>query len=119
MKHHVKDLDLAPAGRLRMEWAEREMPVLRQIRERFAAEKPLKGVRLSACVAVIAGVWLVVLPRVATLPAVRAYIERNEAAGIDPSAKFYSEAPAMPRILEEVRRARAAESPDLATGERF
>jgi len=49
MKYHVKDIDLAPAGRLRMEWAEREMPVLRRIRERFAAEKPLKGVRLSAC----------------------------------------------------------------------
>ena|GEM_PF-3022462 len=48
-KYHVKDLDLAPSGRLRMEWAEREMPVLRQIRERFAAEQPLKGVRLSAC----------------------------------------------------------------------
>ncbi len=48
-KYHVKDLDLAPSGRLRMEWAEREMPVLRQIRERFAAERPLKGVRLSAC----------------------------------------------------------------------
>ncbi len=49
MKYHVKDLDLAPSGRLRMEWAEREMPVLRQIQQRFAAEKPLKGVRLSAC----------------------------------------------------------------------
>ncbi len=49
MKHHVKDLELAPAGRLRMEWAEREMPVLRRIRERFAAEKPFKGVRMSAC----------------------------------------------------------------------
>jgi len=49
MKYHVKDIELAPAGRLRMEWAEREMPVLRRIRERFAAEKPLKGVRLSAC----------------------------------------------------------------------
>ncbi len=48
-KYHVKDLDLAPSGRLRMEWAEREMPVLRQIRERFAVEQPLKGVRLSAC----------------------------------------------------------------------
>jgi adenosylhomocysteinase len=48
-KYHVKDIDLAPSGRLRMEWAEREMPVLRQIRERFAAEQPLKGVRLSAC----------------------------------------------------------------------
>lgn len=49
MKYHVKDLDLAPSGRLRMEWAEREMPVLRQIRKRFEKEKPLKGVRLSAC----------------------------------------------------------------------
>ncbi len=49
MKYHVKDLDLAPAGRLRIEWAEREMPVLRQIRERFADEKPFQGVRLSAC----------------------------------------------------------------------
>ncbi len=47
--HDVKDLDLAPAGRLRIEWAEREMPVLRLIRERFAREKPLAGVRLSAC----------------------------------------------------------------------
>jgi adenosylhomocysteinase len=47
--HDIKDLNLAPAGRLRIEWAEREMPVLRLIRERFAAEKPLKGVRLSAC----------------------------------------------------------------------
>ncbi|MGC9520941.1 MAG: adenosylhomocysteinase [Anaerolineae bacterium] len=49
MKHHVKDLDLAPSGRLRMEWAEREMPVLRQIRQRFEQEKPLQGVRMSAC----------------------------------------------------------------------
>jgi adenosylhomocysteinase len=49
MDYHVKDMDLAPAGRLRMEWAEREMPVLRQIRERFESEKPLKGVRMSAC----------------------------------------------------------------------
>ncbi len=49
MKYHVKDLDLAPGGRLKIEWAEREMPVLRAIRERFAAEKPLKGLRMSAC----------------------------------------------------------------------
>jgi adenosylhomocysteinase len=48
-KYHVKDLDLAPAGRLRIQWAEREMPVLRKIRERFVDEKPLKGVRMSAC----------------------------------------------------------------------
>jgi adenosylhomocysteinase len=45
----VKDLDLAEAGKLRIEWAEREMSVLRLIREKFAAEKPLKGVRLVAC----------------------------------------------------------------------
>ena len=47
--HDVKDLRLAPAGRLRIDWAEREMPVLRLIRERFAKEKPLKGTRLAAC----------------------------------------------------------------------
>ncbi|MCU0520485.1 MAG: adenosylhomocysteinase [Anaerolineae bacterium] len=49
MKHHVRNLDLAPSGRLRMEWAEREMPVLTQIRQRLAAEKPFQGVRMSAC----------------------------------------------------------------------
>ncbi|MCJ7736304.1 MAG: adenosylhomocysteinase, partial [Anaerolineae bacterium] len=47
--YDIKNLDLAPGGRLRIEWAEREMPVLRLIRERFAKEKPLSGVRLSAC----------------------------------------------------------------------
>ncbi len=45
----VKDLDLAPKGRLRIEWAAQEMPVLRLIRQRFAKEKPLKGVRLAGC----------------------------------------------------------------------
>ncbi len=45
----VRDLNLAPEGRRRTEWAERFMPVLRQIRERFAREQPLKGKRLSAC----------------------------------------------------------------------
>ena len=45
----VKDLALAPEGRRRTEWAERSMPVLRQIRERFTREQPLKGRRLSAC----------------------------------------------------------------------
>ncbi len=45
----IKDINLAEGGRRRIEWAEREMPVLRQIRERFQKEKPLKGVRLSAC----------------------------------------------------------------------
>ena len=45
----VKDLSLAAEGRRRTEWAERSMPVLRQLRERFARERPLAGKRLSAC----------------------------------------------------------------------
>jgi adenosylhomocysteinase len=49
MDYDVKDLDLAPAGRRRIEWAAREMPVLHLIRERFREEKPLSGVRMSAC----------------------------------------------------------------------
>jgi len=47
--HDVKDLSLAAAGRLRIEWAKQSMPVLRQIRERFTKEQPLKGIRLGAC----------------------------------------------------------------------
>ncbi|HET9495225.1 MAG TPA: adenosylhomocysteinase [Chloroflexia bacterium] len=54
VKSHVKDLSLAERGRLRIEWAEAEMPVLRQIRERFERERPLEGVRLSACLHVTA-----------------------------------------------------------------
>ncbi len=49
IEHDVKDVSLAPQGKKRIEWAEREMPVLRLIRERFGAEQPLKGVRLVAC----------------------------------------------------------------------
>jgi adenosylhomocysteinase len=49
INYDVKNLDLAPGGRYRIEWAEREMPVLRLIRERFSKEKPLKGLRISAC----------------------------------------------------------------------
>src|SRR5690349_2140331 len=47
--YDVKDASLATGGRYRIEWAELEMPVLRAIRERFAAEKPLAGVRIAAC----------------------------------------------------------------------
>ncbi|GER79576.1 MAG: adenosylhomocysteinase [Anaerolineales bacterium] len=47
--YDIKDINQAEGGRRRVEWAEREMPVLRQIRERFKKEKPLKGVRMSAC----------------------------------------------------------------------
>ncbi len=47
--HDIRDPGLAAAGRLRIEWAEQAMPVLRQVRERFAREQPLKGIRLGAC----------------------------------------------------------------------
>jgi adenosylhomocysteinase len=49
LEFDVKDIGLAAEGKKRIEWAEREMPVLRLIRERFGSEKPLKGVRLLAC----------------------------------------------------------------------
>src|SRR6202521_6019335 len=45
----VHDLGLAEAGRKRIEWADKQMPVLRRLRERFAKEMPLKGQRLGAC----------------------------------------------------------------------
>jgi adenosylhomocysteinase len=49
VKHDIKDITLAKKGRLRIEWAAQEMPVLKSIAERFKKEKPLKGFRLSAC----------------------------------------------------------------------
>src|SRR5438105_13599900 len=49
VEHDVKNLGLAAEGRLKIEWAEQSMPVLRQVRERFAKEQPLKGLRLGAC----------------------------------------------------------------------
>ncbi|MBD0318532.1 MAG: adenosylhomocysteinase, partial [Thermoleophilia bacterium] len=48
-RHDVKDLALAPQGLARIEWADRQMPVLAAIRERFEHEQPLAGYRLSAC----------------------------------------------------------------------
>lgn len=48
-KYDVKNLTFAPKGKQRIEWAGREMPVLRQIRDRFALELPLAGIRLVAC----------------------------------------------------------------------
>jgi adenosylhomocysteinase len=49
MDFEIRDKNLAGEGRRRIEWAEREMPVLRMIRERFQTEKPLQGLRLVAC----------------------------------------------------------------------
>ncbi|MGK7950923.1 MAG: adenosylhomocysteinase [Xenococcaceae cyanobacterium] len=47
--YEVKDLALAPQGKQRIEWAAREMPVIKQVRERFEKEKPFAGIRLVAC----------------------------------------------------------------------
>jgi adenosylhomocysteinase len=49
MKYDVKDMKLAEKGKLRIEWANQSMPVLNLIKKRFAKERPLKGVRLAAC----------------------------------------------------------------------
>jgi adenosylhomocysteinase len=49
IKYDVKDLKLAKEGKKRIEWADRFMPVLALIRERFAKEKPLKGINIAAC----------------------------------------------------------------------
>ncbi len=49
MDYDIKDLSLAEEGLRLIEWAERDMPVLRLIRERFSQEKPLKGIKISAC----------------------------------------------------------------------
>jgi adenosylhomocysteinase len=48
-KYDIKDPSLAKAGQQRIEWAYREMPVIKLIRERFAKEKPFQGIRISAC----------------------------------------------------------------------
>ncbi len=47
--YDVKDINLAKKGKLRIEWAAQEMPVLRSIKDRFEKERPLKGIRLGAC----------------------------------------------------------------------
>src|SRR5512147_1387730 len=49
VKHDVKDMSLARKGKLRIEWAAHEMPVLKSITERFRKERPLRGIRVAAC----------------------------------------------------------------------
>ena len=49
IKYDVKDIKLAKEGALRIEWANQNMPVLNRIQKRFAKDKPLKGVRIGAC----------------------------------------------------------------------
>ena len=53
-RHDVKDLALAAQGKKRILWADRDMPVLQQVRERFELQKPLQGLRMSACLHVTA-----------------------------------------------------------------
>jgi adenosylhomocysteinase len=48
-KYEIKDISLAPLGKQRIEWAGREMPVLKQIRDRFAQEQPFAGIKITAC----------------------------------------------------------------------
>ena len=54
VKHDVKDLGLAAAGKKRIEWADGDMPVLRKIKERFEKEKPMAGKKMAACLHVTA-----------------------------------------------------------------
>ena len=54
MKYDVKNIKLAPGGKKRIEWAERDMPVLNQIKEEFAKRKPFAGKKMSACLHVTA-----------------------------------------------------------------
>src|SRR5689334_1265140 len=54
VNHDIKDASLAEGGRYRIEWAAREMPVLKLLQERFKKERPLDGMRLSACLHVTA-----------------------------------------------------------------
>ena len=49
MDYEIKDINLAEKGRLRIEWAERQMPVLSLIKKRFSQEKPLSGIKIAAC----------------------------------------------------------------------
>ncbi|MGQ9617725.1 MAG: adenosylhomocysteinase [Candidatus Aminicenantia bacterium] len=49
MDYHIKEINLAKKGKLKIEWAEKHMPVLLSIRKRFSKEKPLKGVKISCC----------------------------------------------------------------------
>ncbi len=54
MKYDIKDINLAPQGKKRIEWADNDMPVLQQVRQRFLQEKPLAGHKMSACLHITA-----------------------------------------------------------------
>ena len=62
--------------------------------------------RFAVAIAAVGILWLVVLPRIGETPAVRDFIDVNEARGINPGAMYYTELDAMPRIIDEVDRTR-------------
>jgi hypothetical protein len=62
--------------------------------------------QLLATAVLVTAVWLGILPYVGSRPGIRAYIEQNDSAGIDPSAKFYTELPGMPGFLTRIDDAR-------------
>ena len=64
---------------------------------------------LAAAATMIGVIWLVLLPRIGAIPAVRGRIEANEALGINPGAMYYTELEAMPAIRERVDRRREAD----------
>ena len=115
----VKNLELASEGLKRITWAEREMPVLRQIKERFSREKPLQGLKLAACLHVTsetanlaitlkeggAEVYLCASNPLSTQDDVAASLVANHGIstfaikGEDTSTYYNSDA-ALPRLLE-------------------
>ena len=66
--------------------------------------------RLALWTVVLAIVWLTVLPFIGRQPNIDAYIQQNERLGIDPSAKFYTEVPAAPDLVERVQRRLSTET---------
>ncbi len=77
---------------------------------RLEIEKQNGRYRLVAMFAIVVGVWLGVLPLIGRISPVRVYIERNEALGIDPSVKFYTDLPAMPAIYDRIQNSRRQDS---------
>jgi hypothetical protein len=77
-----------------------------------------RAARLTACILAIAATWLLILPAVARIPAIRQMIARHEAHGVDPSAKFYSELPAMPMISQRVEAIRQSDPAAFGLPER-
>lgn len=77
--------------------------------KRFLSKRFRRTANLFAAIAVTGVLWLAVLPAVGRLPSVREHIARNDSLQIDPSAKFYSELPAMPGLLDRIRQQQSSQ----------